>query len=145
MQVDQFNLLLKASPNASLQFILPSGDSIPSHFHVTEVGRVEKAFVDCGGTVRHSTSCQLQLWTANDFDHRLKSDKLAVIMAMADPILKADDLQVEVEYGQNVASLYSVDHVVCALGSIQIFLAGKQTDCLAKEKCGIGDGAGDCC
>ena len=61
MNVNQLSSLLRASPQATLQFILPSGEAIPSHFHLTEVGRVEKSFIDCGGTKREAVSCHLGL------------------------------------------------------------------------------------
>jgi len=35
-----------------ITFILPSGEYVPPHFHVTEVGKSSKLYVDCGGTVR---------------------------------------------------------------------------------------------
>ena len=36
----------------TIGFQLPDGSLVPSHFHVTEVGKVSKHFIDCGGTVR---------------------------------------------------------------------------------------------
>ena len=36
-----------------LVFRMEDGNKIPSHFHITEVGQIEKRFIDCGGTVRH--------------------------------------------------------------------------------------------
>jgi hypothetical protein len=32
---------------------------VPTHYHITEVGKVQKDFIDCGGTVRSSTACVL--------------------------------------------------------------------------------------
>ena len=147
MQVYELNELLKKNQNAVLQFILPSGKQIPAHFHVTEVGRVEKSFVDCGGTVRGSTVCSLQLWTANDVEHRLHIDKLTKIMSMAESILRSTDIPVEVEYGEEVASSYSIGHSLSAFGTLQFYLVGKKTDCLSKDKCGINvDGeSSNCC
>ncbi len=52
-------------------FQLPNGELVPSHFHVTEVGKVSKHFIDCGGTVRDEEVVNFQLWNANDYDHRL--------------------------------------------------------------------------
>lgn len=147
MIINELTELLSKQPKSTLRFILPSGEPVPAHFHLTEVGRVEKSFVDCGGTNRSAVSCQLQLWTDDDFDHRLHAEKLLGVLNMAAPILKSDGLTVEVEYGSDVASIYTIGDVVSAFGSIQITLFGKQTDCLAKEKCGIGgcSVAQDCC
>lgn len=147
MQVSELNQLLNAHPNASLRFILPSGDPIPAHFHVTEVGRVEKSFIDCGGTHRVTTACLLQIWTAQDIEHRLNGGKLATIMGMAEPILRSSEISVEVEYGAEVASTYTIDHSLSVFGTLEFFLTGRKTDCLAKDKCGVNvnvQGSGCC-
>jgi hypothetical protein len=137
MNVEQFQQLLEQYPNAKLQFQLPQGGKIPAHFHVTEVGRIDKSFVDCGGTKRQTASCALQIWTADDTDHRLAASKLAGILTMAKPILKTFDLPLELEYGTDVAAMYSISHAETIFGDLTFVLAGKQTDCLAKEQCGI--------
>ena len=36
----------------AVNFALPSGEYVPEHFHVTEVGLVTKHFIDCGGVER---------------------------------------------------------------------------------------------
>ena len=36
----------------AVNFKLPSGEYVPEHFHVTEVGLVTKHFIDCGGVER---------------------------------------------------------------------------------------------
>ena len=36
----------------TIAFQLPNGTLVPNHFHVTEVGKISKHFIDCGGTVR---------------------------------------------------------------------------------------------
>ena len=89
---------LKENPDASLQFQLPDGTFVPAHFHVTEVGRVQKDFVDCGGTQRSKASCVLQLWIASDEEHRLDSSKLTRIMELGATALPIRNLSVEVEY-----------------------------------------------
>jgi len=137
MKVAQFQQLLEQYPNAKLNFQLPNGQQIPSHFHVTEVGRIDKSFIDCGGTIRQLASCSIQIWTADDLDHRLAPNKLAGILTIAKPVLKSHDLPVEVEYGTAAAALYSISHAEAVFGDLTFFLAGKQTDCLAKDKCGV--------
>lgn len=116
----------------------PSGAAIPAHFHLTEVGQVHKASIDCGGTRREEVSCQLQLWSASDYEHRLSAEKLLSIVELAAPILQSNQLPVEVEYGENIASTYTIGDVVSAFGEIRFSLVGKKTDCLAKVKCGVG-------
>lgn len=137
---------LKANSESSLRFVLPSGEFIPDHFHVTEVGRVEKSFIDCGGTRRKAVSCLLQAWTANDVDHRLVAGKLAKILKLAESVLGAVDLPVEVEYGAEVAAQYHLSDVEVTPSELRLVLVGKQTDCLARDQCGVGEcNATGCC
>ena len=42
-------------------FVLPNGGHVPPHFHVTEVGKSSKHYVDCGGTVRTEEVVTFQL------------------------------------------------------------------------------------
>lgn len=39
----------------AVNFRLPDGSYLPPHFHVTEIGKVSKHFIDCGGTERQET------------------------------------------------------------------------------------------
>src|SRR5689334_3766237 len=98
MHLSEFRRHLLSAPDHTLRFILPDGDAIPVHAHITEVGRVDKKFIDCGGTVRQLSVCSMQAWVAeDDKDHRLPPGKLARVLDMADPIMAGDDLEVEIE------------------------------------------------
>ena len=137
MNYNQLLQILEDNSGSEFHFMLPSGDLVPSHFHVTEVGRVQKNFIDCGGTKRELVSCMLQVWTANDTHHRLIAGKLAKILRMALPVLGSMSLPVEVEYGEDVAAQYSLADVeITSFGGL-LKLTGKKTDCLAPDKCGI--------
>lgn len=137
MNVEQLCNLLDRHPASALQFRLPSGAMVPDHFHVTEVGRVDKNFIDCGGNRRQTASCLLQTWTAEDVDHRLVCGKLAGIMRLAAPMLGTFDLPIEVEYGSETAIQYRASDAMILPGSVVISLTGKQTACLAPDKCGV--------
>ncbi|MGJ8732629.1 MAG: DUF6428 family protein, partial [Cellulophaga sp.] len=80
-----------------IAFQLPNGDLVPSHFHVTEVGKVTKNFIDCGGTVRNEEAVSFQLWNEQDYDHRLHPEKLVNIIELSEKVLGIEDLEVEVE------------------------------------------------
>ncbi|WP_339630071.1 DUF6428 family protein, partial [Bizionia echini] len=82
----------------TIAFQLPNGELVPKHFHVTEVGKISKHFIDCGGTVRTENVINFQLWEANDYDHRLHPEKLVNIIELSENVLKLDDLEIEVEY-----------------------------------------------
>jgi len=137
MNVEQLLSVLEANADSTLQIKLPSGEFVPRHFHITEIGRIDKNFIDCGGSQHQSASCLLQAWTANDLDHQLVAGKLAKIFRMAEPILQSAELPVEVEYGVDVAAQFMVSDVEVGANKLIFVLSGKQTDCLAKEQCGL--------
>jgi hypothetical protein len=118
--------------------MLPDGSFVPAHFHVTEVGRVHKDFIDCGGTVRSATTCVLQVWVAQDYDHRLDTAKLAHVIRLAAPLLKSSDLPVEVEYENGVVSQFPVTAAEVTPSGVLLHLGTKHTACLAPQNCGVG-------
>ncbi|WP_298881531.1 DUF6428 family protein [uncultured Polaribacter sp.] len=116
-----------------IAFQLPNGELVPSHFHVTEVGKITKDFIDCGGVVRSETVINFQLWEANDYDHRLHPEKLVHIIELSDRIFKFDDLEIEVEYqGKETIGKYNLD-----FNGTNFLLTNKATACLALDACGI--------
>ena len=88
--------------------------------------------------MRSLTSCVLQVWVASDVDHRLETTKLAKIMEIARPLLKSDDLPVEVEYEDAVVAQYPLGGAEVTPSGILFYLGTKHTACLAPEKCGVG-------
>lgn len=148
MQLAQLKTLLGQHPDAGLAFILPDGSNVAQHFHVTEVGRVRKDFIDCGGTVRNTDACVLQVWVASDVDHRLEAGKLGKIIGLAKDILRDEDLAIEIEYDVGVITQFTVEAAEASGETITLKLAGKHTACLAPDQCGI-DGCSDdnagCC
>lgn len=116
----------------TIAFQLPNGDLVPNHFHVTEVGKITKNFIDCGGTLRHEEVINFQLWNANDYDHRLHPEKLLNIIELSEKILGLEDLEIEVEYQGSTIQKFGLD-----FDGKQFLLTSKQTDCLAKDACGI--------
>lgn len=137
MNTTQVIATLTANPTAGLHMMLPSGEFVPAHFHVTEIGSVQKKFIDCGGVRRDSEFCVLQVWTANDVEHRLTAGRLAQIFELAEPIVGHADLPVVVEYGPEVAAQYFVSDVEVTPKGLLFVLVGKQTECLAPQRCGV--------
>ncbi|MFM7929662.1 MAG: DUF6428 family protein [Pirellula sp.] len=111
MELIQLLDILKNHPDRSMRIVLPTGTSIPAHFHVTEVGHIQKRFVDCGGTLRSSASCLLQIWVANDLDHRLDSTKLSKIIEKGLGLFDNQHISVEIEYEQGVLSQYPLQSI----------------------------------
>lgn len=115
-----------------VRFILPDGSYVPEHFHLTEVRKIDKHFVDCGGTVRKESVINFQLWTAEDYDHRLGAEKLKSIIGLSEKHLDLEDAEIEVEYQGDTIGKYGLDFQ----GS-NFQLTAKQTDCLVKDNCGV--------
>ena len=80
MKLSEVKAVLKSLDTIGFQ--LPEGELVPKHFHVTEVGKITKAFIDCGGVVRNEEVANFQLWNANDYDHRLHPEKLLNIIEL---------------------------------------------------------------
>ncbi|MEY8848537.1 DUF6428 family protein [Psychroserpens sp. XS_ASV72] len=116
----------------TIGFQLPNGDLVPSHFHVTEVGKISKHFIDCGGTVRTENVVNFQLWNANDYDHRLHPKKLLNIIELSEEVLKIEDSEIEVEYQTDTIGKFGLE-----FDGTNFLLTSKKTDCLAKDKCGV--------
>lgn len=115
-----------------IAFQLPNGELVPNHFHVTEVGKITKNFIDCGGTLRKEEVANFQLWNANDYDHRLHPEKLVNIIELSEKVLEMGDLEIEVEYQADTISKFGLD-----FNGTNFLLTAKQTDCLAKDQCGL--------
>ena len=130
MILSEVKTLLKHT--SKLEFKLPNGELVPSHFHVTEVGKVSKHFIDCGGVERKEEVVNFQLWNADDYDHRLHPEKLLEIINLSESKLGLSDSVIEVEYQGETIGKFGLDY---SDGTFQ--LTSKQTDCLAKENCGI--------
>jgi hypothetical protein len=116
----------------SVNFQLEDGTAVPEHFHVTEVGIITKDFIDCGGTVRHEKVANFQLWDANDYEHRLKANKLLNIISLSEKVLGMEDLEIEVEYQAATIGKYDLGY-----DGKNFLLLAKKTACLAPEQCGV--------
>ncbi|MDO7844842.1 DUF6428 family protein [Hymenobacter sp. M29] len=119
----------------AVNFQLPDGSFLPSHFHVTEVGLVSKHFIDCGGVERRETVANFQLWEAGDYDHRLAPQKFLHILKLSEKILGREDLNIEVEYQQATIGKFGL-----RFDGQHFVLTTKQTACLAQDACGVPAG-----
>ncbi|MVX34475.1 DUF6428 family protein [Myroides sp. LoEW2-1] len=116
-----------------VDFQFEDGTFVPAHFHVTEVGQVEKRFIDCGGVIRNEKKVIFQLWNANDFEHRLKANKLLDIIKLSEDRLKIEDAEIEVEFqGKHTIGKYYL-----SFNGSHFVLLNTLTACLAEDSCGI--------
>jgi hypothetical protein len=130
MKLSQIKALLPTLND--VVFKLQNGMLVPEHFHVTEVGMVTKHFIDCGGTIRHEKKVNFQLWSANDFNHRLKPMKLLQIIELSEKQLDIEDAEIEVEYQCETIGKYTL-----AFDGTNFILQSTTTECLANDTCGI--------
>ncbi len=118
-----------------LNFQLEDGTVVPPHFHITEVGKLEKHFIDCGGVERKEQKITFQLWVADDIDHRLSPQKLLGIVRKSEKQIQFSNSEIEVEY-QMPQSIGKFGLQAAPHGFI---LTHSQTACLALDACGIGE------
>ena len=116
----------------NVEFQLENGTFVPEYFHVTEVGQITKNFIDCGGVIRSEKVVNFQLWNANDFEHRLKPNKLLNIIKLSEEKLGMEDAEIEVEYQAETIGKYDLE-----FNGRNFILKNKQTACLALDSCGI--------
>ncbi len=130
MKLSEIKNILRTAETVS--FELTDGTLVPEHFHVTEVGVISKHFIDCGGKIREEKVANFQLWDANDFEHRLKPQKLLAIIELSEKVLGIEDLEVEVEYQAATIGKYELGY-----NGKNFVLENKKTACLASDHCGI--------
>ena len=115
-----------------LDFVLPNGQKIPPHFHITEVGMTTKQFTDCGNTFRTQKTATMQLWTSVDYWHRLDPKMIVKIINSTNQIFEGEDLEIEIEYQQETIGKFGLNFI-----NNQFVLTSTKTDCLAKDSCGF--------
>ena len=149
MKVSKFLGALKQLPvDYPLAIYLPNNDLIPLNFHITEVGEISYRFIDCGGELHSESICLLQVWVADDVEHRLSPAKLIKIIELATKTLDIMDSEIEMEYGSpSVQYNLKEINVTLDFNPAEFILEGKETDCLAPDKCGVNKccGEGGCC
>ncbi|PIF47101.1 hypothetical protein CLU96_4147 [Chryseobacterium sp. 52] len=130
MKLSEIKTILPTLEN--VEFQLENGKYVPEHFHVTEIGMVTKNFIDCGGVIRKEEKVNFQLWNADDYEHRLKPEKLLHIIQLSEEKLGIKDFEIEVEYQDSTIGKYNLEY-----NGQTFVLKNKLTACLATEACGI--------
>jgi hypothetical protein len=81
-----FKALLHDHPEKQFRLVLRK-EAVPVSFHITEVAHVQKRFIDCGGKLHTTHTCQLQAWVGPDDHHRLQAGKMARVLDLAAKVL----------------------------------------------------------
>jgi hypothetical protein len=125
---------LEENPKRFPRFVLPDGDFIPAHAHVTEVGHLVRNFIDCGGLTGKEEKVVLQTHVGNDTDHRLRSDRFAKILRLGNQLIPNADLDVDVEYDCCVVAQYPIAEAIPDGTHLNLVLRRGRTQCRARER-----------
>jgi len=125
---------LQANPELFPRFVLPDGDYIPAHAHLTEVGHLVRNFIDCGGLTGKEEKVVLQTHVGNDTDHRLRSERFAKILQFGNRVIPSADLDVEVEYDCCVVAQYPIAEATPDGEHLNLILQRGRTQCRARER-----------
>jgi len=132
MRLNEFTSALNQTERMEIR--KPDGLAVPAHFHITEIGKTTRTSIDCGGHPHSHIKATVQLFAANDIDHRLSASKVLAIINKTKAELGLQDEELEVEYqiDEDTIGVYGLEY---SGGVFQ--LTRKHTDCLAKSECGI--------
>lgn len=134
MRFKELKRAIQKYPDTFPRFVLPDGDYIPSHAHLTEVGHVLKTYIDCGGATGKEEKIVLQTHVGNDTEHRLRSDRFSKILELGGRVLPNDQLNVEVEYDCCVVAQYPIKEVKPNGPHLELVLGRGRTQCRAAER-----------
>ena len=134
MKLHELVAALQKSPATFPRFVLPDGNYVPAHAHVTEVGHVVRNFIDCGGMTGKEDKALLQTHIGNDKDHRLRSDRFSKILQLGMRVLPSADLNVDVEYDCCVVAQYPIAEARLEGEHLNLILQRGRTQCRARER-----------
>lgn len=131
MKLSEFKKYLADTENFAIQ--LPNGAFVPEHFHITEMGVINKKYTDCGNTFREENYFTFQLWYSTDTWHRLTAEKVLKIIAGIEKNMNVEDYDILVEYqGAETIGKFGID-----FKENKFLLTSTKTTCLAQDNCGI--------
>ncbi len=143
MKTQELLSLLKEHTDKSLLFEYASGRYVGAHYHITEVKNITIDSVDCGAGTDFWKETVIQLWESpsekgtRDF---MKAFKALGILNKVNRIKPMDpDTEVKFEYGNadfHTSQLFVKGYRVENKRLI-VQLAVEQTDCKARETCGV--------
>jgi hypothetical protein len=134
MKLRELQNMLAEYPNTFSRFVLPDGDHIPAHAHVTEVGHLVRNFIDCGGLIGKEEKVVLQTHVGTDTDHQLRSDRFAKILQLGTRVIPGADLDVDVEYDCCVVAQYPIAEARPKGQYLDLILQRGRTQCRARER-----------
>lgn len=144
MKLHELQDTLRRNPETFPRFVLPDGDCIPAHAHITEIGHVVRNFIDCGGVSGTEEKVVLQAHVDTDTDHRLTSDHFATILQLGNRVVPNADVEVDVEYDCCVVAQYPIAEANPDGDQLNLILRRGHTQCRAKDRRVAASADGGC-
>ncbi len=143
MKTGEFLSLLQENASKSLLFEYASGKFVGANYHITEVKNITVDSVDCGAGTDFWKETVIQLWESpEEKDNRdyMTAYKALGILNKVDQIKPMEkSVIVKFEYSNDqfhTAQLFVNDFTIDQ-DKLVMKLGIKQTDCKAKEACGV--------
>ncbi len=143
MKTSEFLSLLQENPSKSLLFEYDSGKYVGANYHITEVKNITIDSVDCGAGTDFWKETIIQLWESpeeKDTRDYMTAYKALGILKKVDQIKPMEkSVIVKFEYSNDqfhTAQLF-VNDVTIDQDKLVMKLGVEQTDCKAKETCGV--------
>ncbi len=145
MKTKEFLDILKANQGKSLLFEYAPNLLVGANYHITEVKHVTIDAVDCGAGTDAWKETIIQLWESptelgkTEFMSAYKAMGILSKVGRMKPYTM--DAEVKIEYSNarfHTAQLFVNDYEIQE-NQLRFKLAVQQTDCKAKEACGIAE------
>jgi hypothetical protein len=134
VKLNELVTALNQFPATFPRFVLPDGNYIPAHAHITEVGHIVKNFIDCGGVIGKEEKVLLQTHVGQDKNHRLKSDRFSEILQLGMRVLPNAEMDVDIEYDCCVVAQYPIAKATAEGKYLKLLLRRGKTQCRARER-----------
>ena len=143
MKTKEFLSLLEQHSNKSLLFEYKSGHFVGANYHITEVKNIAIESVDCGAGTDFWKETIIQLWESpkekNTIEY-MSANKALDILTKVDSMRPMEkEVEVKFEYSNpnfHTAQLFVSDFEL-SKDQLILKLSIEQTDCKAKEACGV--------
>ncbi|MFC5047487.1 DUF6428 family protein [Aquimarina hainanensis] len=143
MNTSEFISILTEHPHSQLIFEYTPGQFVGTNYHITEVKHISIESVDCGAGTSSWKETVIQLWESpKEIGKKeyMKTQKAIEILAKVGQIKPYQmDAPLKIEYGNNTfhTSQLHIESYESTKEDLIIKLSLDQTDCKAKETCGV--------
>lgn len=143
MKTNEFLSLLEQHPNKELLFEYAPQKLVAANYHITEIKNITVDAVDCGAGTDFWKETVIQLWESPEEigkrDYMIASKALAILTRVDRIKPMEKEVEVKFEYSNadfHTAQLY-VHSFTVTEKQLVLRLGINQTDCKAKDTCGI--------